>query len=335
MSVREFLFGAMLLAAVTKAFAETPTERPKVIVVMGAEGEDEYAPHFEAWAARWQKAASAGGALHDLITAKPANGTNQLNALQLALASERHESTEPLWLVLIGHGTYDNKDAKFNLSGPDLTAATLADWLKSFRRPLAIINTASASGPFLNKLSAPGRVIITATRSGAEQNYSRFGGFFSEAIGSVEADLDKDGQTSLLEAYLRASRKVAEFYKEEGRLATEHPLLDDNGDGLGTPPDWFRGIRAVKKSKEGASLDGMHAHQMHLIRNSSDQALSTAVRTRRDTLEQSIEGLRLQKGSLNEDDYYLQLEKLLLELGEIYRGSPGSQETSRPKEPAR
>ena len=137
--------------------------------------------------------------------------------------------------MVIGHGTFDGKEAKFNLRGPDLSAADLAEWLKPFRRPVAVINCASASSPFINKLSATNRVIIAATRSGYEQNYARFGEYISSAVADPQADLDKDGQTSLLEAFLMASRRVAEFYNTEGRLATEHALLDDNGDGLGTP----------------------------------------------------------------------------------------------------
>jgi len=220
--------------------------------------------------------------------------------------------------VLIGHGTFDGKEAKFNLRGPDLSAAELADWLKPVRRPLAVINCASSSGPFINKLSATNRVIVTATKSGFEQNYARFGRYMAEAIVDPHADLDRDGQTSVLEAFLMASRRVAEFYDTEGRLATEHALLDDNGDGLGTPADWFRGIRAVKKAKEGASADGLRAHQFHLIRSAQEQMLSSELRAKRDELELAIARLRDAKSQMKEDDYYRQLEKLAIEVARLY-----------------
>src|SRR5262249_53253088 len=157
----------------------------------------------------------------------------------------------PLWIVLIGHGTFDGREAKFNLRGPDLTEVELAEWLAPLKRPAAVINCASASGPFLNRLSGPNRVVVTATRSGHEQNLARFGQSLAESIADPRADLDKDGQISLLEAYLTASSRVAEYYKTHAQLATEHPLLDDNGDKLGTPPDWFHGIRATKRAKDG------------------------------------------------------------------------------------
>jgi len=238
--------------------------------------------------------------------------------LKQMLAREPQELSSELWLVLIGHGTFDGKEARFNLRGPDLSASELEEWLKPFRRPLAVIDCASSSGPFLNKLSAPNRVVVTATRSGYEQNYARFGQFVAEAITDPNADLDKDGQTSLLEVFLAASQRVAEFYNAEGRLATEHALLDDNGDRLGTPADWFRGIRAVKKATDGAALDGLRAHQFHLIRSEQERKLSPETRARRDKLELGIARLRESKSQMSEDDYYQQLEELLTEVARLY-----------------
>src|SRR4029079_7472330 len=149
--------------------------------------------------------------------------------------------------------------------------------------------------------SRSNRVIITATRSGQELNLTRFGKYISEAIVDSRADLDKDGQTSLLEAFLSAARQTLDFYKTEGRLATEHALLDDNGDGLGTQADWFRGVRAVKKPTQGKEIDGLHAHQWHLVRSAEEQQLTAEQRKRRDELELKIAKLRDAKTSMQED----------------------------------
>ncbi len=111
---------------------------------------------------------------------------------------------------------------------------------------------------------------------------------------------------------------MEEFYQLEGRLATEHPLVDDNGDGLGTPADWFRGIRAVKKAKDGASLDGLRAHQFALLRNESERSLPASVRAKRDELELAIGKLRESKSLLEEEEYYRRLETLLLEMARLY-----------------
>jgi hypothetical protein len=140
----------------------------------------------------------------------------------------------------------------------------------------------------------------------------------SAAIADMSADLDKDGQVSLLEAYLTACRQVDEFYDQEARLATEHALLDDNGDGLGTPATWFKGLRATQRAKDGASLDGTRAHQLHLIASDRERNLPPEVRQRRDELELKIASLREHKQQLSEDEYLTRLEPLMLELAKLY-----------------
>ena len=289
-----------------------------VLTVVGAGGEEEFRKQFEQWSTHWEKAAKVGESEFVAIGTEP-EGTNDISQLQEAL-TKLSKDGEPFWLVLLGHGTFDGKEAKFNLRGPDVSATELGKWLQPFTRPLVIINAASSSAPFLNALSRSNRVIITATRSGHEQNFARLGKYLSESIGSVEADLDKDGQTSLLEAFVSAARQTAEFYKSEGRLSTEHALLDDNGDALGTQADWFRGVRAVKKPEKGG-IDGLRAHQLHLVRNEQEKSLSEQTRRRRDDLELAISKLRELKATLKEDAYYQQLEPLLLEMARLYESS--------------
>ena len=132
------------------------------------------------------------------------------------------------------------------------------------------------------------------------------------------ADLDKDGQTSLLEAYLTACRRVKEFYDGESRLMTEHALLDDNGDSRGTPAEWFRGARAVKRAADGAELDGLHARQLHLVASDLENQMPREVRQQRDQLERQVAALRERKHQLSADEYYSQLEQLMLPLARIY-----------------
>lgn len=312
------LIATLLCCAVGSAnSAQTNIAKPTVIVMVGAPGEEEFGKIFVEAAESWQSAARKADINFIEIGVKNAAATNDLELLRGALAKEPKETSAELWIVLLGHGTFDGKEAKFNLHGPDLSATTLSNTLQSFQRPIAIINAASASAPFIKALSGKNRVVVSATRSGAEENYTRFNKFISQAIADPEADLDKDGQTSLLEAFLMASRRVAEFYKSEGRLATEHALIDDNGDGLGTPADWFRGIHAVKKAANNAPLDGMRAHQWHLVRSREDQKLSSEQRQKRDALEIEIAKLREQKTSMSEDEYYNKLEALLTELSNL------------------
>jgi len=289
-----------------------------LILVVGAEGSPEFGEAFREAAGRWQAAADTAGVETTTVGLDEPSGAEDHELLRTRLGETPTNSPNPLWLVLIGHGTFDGQRAKFNLRGPDVESTELAEWLEPFERPVAIINCASSSGPFINHLSHPGRVVVTATRSGSELNYTRFATYMAAAIADPAADLDKDDQTSLLEAYLAASHGVEEFYKQENRLATEHALLDDNGDRAGTPPDWFEGVRAIKKAKDGATADGLRAHQLHLVPSDRERNMPAEVRARRDEIELTIAAMRDKKASMEEDAYYAELEPLLIELARLY-----------------
>jgi hypothetical protein len=297
-------------------------DRTCVVIVVGAAGTPEYASQFHQWADQWQTVATKASAESIRIGLSPQAGTTDRERLRSTLAEKAKASQEPLWLVLIGHGTYDGREAKFNLRGPDVTDAEFAEWLAPIKRPIALLNCASASGPFINRLSGENRVVVVATKSGYEMNYARFGQYLAEALTDDRADLDKDGQVSLLEAFLTGSSRVAEYYRTHSQLATEHALLDDNGDRLGTPANWFKGIRATQHAKDGAALDGTRAHQWHLLRSDRERGIPAEMRQRRNQLELSIATLRDQKDKLGEDEYYNRLEKLMIELARLYQQLP-------------
>jgi hypothetical protein len=309
------------LALVLSPARAVTNETRSLILVLGAPGEPEYEKQFDSCADLWERAAT-NGLLELTVIGRPA-GSSADDRTQLldALSREAAKPEGELWLVFIGHGTFDGHSAKFNLQGPDISADELAAALKPCSRSLVVIQCASASGPFLSALSGPGRVIIAATRSGYEVDATRFGGYMAKAIADPAADLDKDGQVSVLEAFLLASREVEHFYREAGRLSTEHALIDDNGDGLGTPADWFRGVRAVKSAEGGKTVDGVRAHQCALIRSAAERELSAANRARRDEIEQQLTALRLHKGSMKEEEYYNQLESILLALAKLYNAN--------------
>jgi len=303
--------------AESRGAAAVSAEHTTVIVVVGAAGEAEYGTGFIHQAEIWSNACLQGGARETTIGLGTQSSTNDSELIKQTLAVEPKSGPGQLWLVLLGHGTFDGKEARFNLRGPDISPADLASWLHPFKRPIAVIDTASASGPFVASLSATNRVIVTATRSGNEQNFARFGQFLADALTDSQADLDKDGEVSLLEAFLVASRRVSEFYKTEGRLATEHALLDDNGDGLGTSADWFRGLRAVKKPNGNALVDGLLARQFCLVPSQTDRKLTSGQRELRDRLETAVLQLREKKGQMPQAEYYRELERLLLPLAQL------------------
>src|SRR5436305_8230608 len=155
--------------------ASSAEDRPSVVVVIGAPGNPEYDVMFRQWAGQWQAAAQKTSAETIRIgLAKEEAGVSDRERLRSVLAEKSTAGHEPLWLVLIGHGTSDGREAKFNLRGPDVSDIQLAEWLAPIKRPVVVLDCASASGPFLNRLSGKDRVVVTATRSGDEQNFACF-----------------------------------------------------------------------------------------------------------------------------------------------------------------
>lgn len=314
----------VLISACVLIFAERPSraDAPKphstadrLIVVCGAGGSDEFTPLFHRWTERWQSAGERGG-LHVSIIGLTDDEADDRTQLQQLLTDTVADAPR-LWLVLIGHGTFDGRHARFNLRGPDVSADELTEWLAGVACPTAIINCSSASGPFIESLTASERIVVTATRNGQEVNFSRFGDYLSQCIDDLAADLDKDEQVSLLEAFLMASRRTEEFYKGETRLVTEHALIDDDGNGAGTRAEAFQGIHPVRTTTSG-SVDGHRAHQWHLVPSDAERSLPPELREQRDTLELEVVRLRDRKADMAEVDYFGELEGILIQLSELY-----------------
>jgi hypothetical protein len=217
-------------------------------------------------------------------------------------------------VVLIGHGSDRGGEARFNLPGRDMTPAdfeALLDRLPG--RRVALVNTASASGGWVSALAGEDRVIVTATRSGMERNQTIFGRFFVEALTGDGADTDKNGRVSLLEAYEYARREVQRFYEGEGRLQTEHALLEDDGDGEGSgEPDPGAGDGRLARVAFLAPAAGVGAAAM-AVDATGNPALAALLAERVD-LEARLEGLKGRRDSMPQADYDAELEELLVEL---------------------
>ena len=309
--------------------ADSETQEPiqshgDVLVVVGASGQPAYAEAFNRAAKSWEKSGKEGGARVEVLgldepESEPSVSGSTREQLEAWFATNSETSSELLWLVFIGHGSYDGRTAKLNLRGPDVSAAELRQWLQPVDRPMVIVHGGAASAPFVNALSAPNRIIVSATESGHEINYARFGTRFAAAIADPAADIDRDGQTSVLEAFVSASHHTETFYEEQNRLSTEHALIDDNGDGQGTPFDWFNGTRLAKRPQDETSVpDGSRARLISLIPSPEEQALTEEQRLKRAHLESLVEQLRTRKASLPEIVYYQQLEDLFRKLSVVY-----------------
>ncbi len=214
-----------------------------------------------------------------------------------------------IFVVLIGHGSYTAGDSRFNLPGPDLTAEDFGLHLDQLSdRQVAFANLASASGEFVNALSGDGRAIVTATRTGRERNETIFGGYFVDAFTGEDADLDKDGRVSLWEAFEFARIEVTREYETSNRIATEHPVLDDNGDGEGS-------------TELVDAADGALARTMFLAADptlaaarATDDLELRALLLQKSDVERRIEELRVLRDQIDPERYDSQLEELLVEL---------------------
>jgi hypothetical protein len=276
-----------------------------LLLVTGLSGQAAFGAEMEATAKTLTEAAKRGG--HSLQQIAPGAGP-QLPMLQAALGAVSADATDPFWLVLLGHGSAQGKSPKFNLEGPDLSAEELAHSLARLRRPVIVVAGFSCSGAFLKALAAPGRIILAATRTGAEENWTRFPRFFATALAGLDADANGDLQVSVFEAWQHATQAAEASYKDQGRLTTEHAALDDLGDGKGGGP----GL-------------GMKAAQWHLVESAAEAGLAPAQRARREALELELSQLRQGKDKVPAAEYVAMLEQLLLKLARVYAGQSESE----------
>ena len=273
----------------------------EVVIVRGADGTEAYRKKFDAQVQSWQEACTKGQVKSVLV--------KSLDELKTKIEAAKGQ----LWIVMIGHGTFDGREAKFNLTGPDLTVPQLAQWLKPLSQEVVVVNCASASGAWVKPLSGPKRIIVSATKSADEIFYAHFGEYMAKAInGLPEADADQDKQVSLLEAFLYAAKQTAQFYETEERIAPEHAIIEDNGDGIGTRSEIFEGVRAKE-----AKADGARALQLALVLNEDELKLSDDVRAKRDALETQVRDLVAKKAAMKEDDYYREVEKLFRQIAAL------------------
>ena len=265
--------------------------RAFLLIVVGLAGDPEQGELFRKWAADLTAASERLGVAraHILQVGNERPATRDGIQKAFRTLAERTSADDLVMVVLFGHGTFDGRAAKFNLSGPDLAAADFAPLLGGLpSRHVVFVNTASASGPFIEALSGPGRTIITATRSGTEQFATLFGGFFVDALTAEAADADKNRRVSVIEAFEHAKREVARAYEREGLLATEHALIDD-------------------RAKAAATLALGSADTADAL--PTDPKLRALHEERRD-MERRIESLKLLKASMDPQKYLAELEKL-------------------------
>jgi len=223
-----------------------------------------------------------------------------------------------LLVLLIGHGTSGDEGARFNLVGPDLTAAEWAALVKPIAGRVVFVNAGSGSFEFLETLAGRGRIVLTAADSAAQQYETIFPQFFIEAFAAEEADLDRDGKVSIWEAFQTASAGVKGWFEEQGRLATERPILDDNGDGIGREAGEQGPALSLSKGPDGALARVTFLQRDDPGAAPADAELAALLRQRAD-IQSRIELLRADKANVPADRYERELEALLVELARLER----------------
>ena len=311
MRVAASLVLALLLAQEARA------EERWALILSGASGGSKYAEQMREWRTTLSSAlvdryGFTAGKVRVFSDETDKTGPQATaENIRRAIGELRKEMTRSdlLLIILLGHGTYDGDTAKFNLVGPDLTAADWASLLNGVPGRLVIVNSTEASFPFLERLSGANRVVITATDSAAQKYATVFPEYFSKAMSEASSDLDKNGRTSIFEVFEATSTAVKQHYEQRGQLTTERPIMDDNGDGIG-------------RESEAPGPDGALARLVYLDAETpaaaSDPELAGLLRRRRE-LEGDAEALKLKKGTMPGPAWEAEYEKLMIELAKVSR----------------
>jgi hypothetical protein len=292
-------------------------EERYALILSGASGGPKYAEQMRDWRASLASAlVDRYGFPKDKVrslvdeTVKTGEQGTAENVRRIVAELRKQLRREDLLLViLIGHGTFDGDIAKFNLVGPDLSAADWSTLLTGIQSRLVIVNTTEASFPFLERLSGANRVVITATDSAAQKYATVFPDYFAKAMSEASSDLDKNGRTSIFEVFAAASAAVKQHYEQRGQLTTERSLIDDNGDGVG---------REAEAPGPDGSLSRLLYLDAEMPAAANNPELAALLKRRRE-LEADAEALKLKKSVMPASAWEAEFEKLMVELAKVAR----------------
>lgn len=281
------------------------------VVVAGLGGEPDYDQRFTAAANDLDKILKASGGDDHVTTLTGAAATRARLEQTLGAVAREAKPEDDFVLILIGHGSFDGVEYKFNLPGPDISAtelAALCDRILAKRQ--LIVNTTSASGGSIAALDRPGRAVIAATKSGTEKNATIFARYWVEALRDPTADVNKNETISALEAFQYAASKTASFYDSQKRLATEHAVFEDTGKS--------EPVRAPStESGEGLFLSNFALIRIGAAQKAYSDPAQRELLAKKEELEQKIDTLKYQKAAMSQDDYKQQLTAALLELARV------------------
>jgi hypothetical protein len=306
-----------ILAAALLAPAPASGEERYALIISGATGGQSYVQQYARWTqVLWQtlteqmkfdrtRVLVLSETPDETRTATAANVRKMLSSLRRQV-----QAGDLLLIVLIGHGTFDGVDAKFNLVGPDLESAEWAAELRNIPGRSVIVNTTAASFPFLERLAAPKRIVVSATDSAAQRFDTVFPEYFVSAFRDEASDIDKNGRVSIWEAFAAAAAGVRRYYEQRGQLATERSLLDDNGDGIGR--------EAAAQGVDGAVATRTYLDAPAAGAPPTDEVLVELLQQRA-SLHAEVEELQIKKAFMAPDEYAREFERVMLALARVSR----------------
>jgi hypothetical protein len=281
------------------------------VTVSGLGGEPDYEQLFAALAADLDKSFKDSGVDAHVYTLAGGDATRARLSETLVLVARQVKPEDDFVLILIGHGSFDGVEYKFNLVGPDISGgelATLCDRIPTKRQ--LIVNTSSSSGGSIAALQKPGRAVIAATKSGTEKNATVFARYWAEALRDPTADVDKNDVITALEAFEYAATKVAGFYESQKRLATEHAVFEDTGKR--------EPVRApATESGEGLLLSSFILVRLGDAQKAASDPAKRELLVKKEELEQKIDVLKYGKAAMSDEDYKQQLTAALIELARV------------------
>ena len=264
-----------------------------VVVVEGLGGEARYVEQFAEQVAALESAAQS---LTDVsqIHVFRADDVSRDKVLQhFAGLKSGIANSDQVALFLVGHGSYDDHEYKFNIPGPDLTGEDIAGMLNDLpSTSQLLVNTSSASGAIAELAAHENRMLILATKSGVERHATRFGGYFAAALQDPSADLDKNQIISAAEAFSLAERQVDDYFERNGQLATEHPRL------------------------EGDRADRFSVARLGEARSETADSVLAGLIAERDEINGMIDSLRLEQGNMTPENYRSALLRHMVRLAE-------------------
>lgn len=316
--MKRFVFltvtATLLLASPSRAFADG---RRFAVIVQGASGDPQYATLHRGWVdsltTLLKSQFKIEGTALSILVETPKDGELRSTAESVRtvfgrLAKET-KADDLVFVMLIGHGSGDAAAAKFNLIGPDMTAEEWGALLKPVPARIAFVDSTSSSFPFLAGLAGPNRIVITATSTYGQKYHTVFPDAFIRAMAASEADADKNGRISVMEAFTYASRLVAQHYEQAGTMATERASIDDTGDGKG------RDANATGDDGNVAAFTYLAVATIPTVSDPEVQQLLV----RQQSLTEQVDDLRRRKATMSSADFDREFEKLIVDLALVSR----------------